>query len=307
MGGSTHLAKSETPGAVLNLESVGYYRSAPGSQRMPTGLGMVAPSWPTRSRPEDPQQASPWWYTGRNPRAWRRRGRPPRRRLACRPLCTGTTGTPGLGTGSSGWSTSGSNLDRSDHAPFWNAGVPSVVVSEHRPAAEPELPPTKPTSQSHLTAVTGNTACFGRGVARERLERHHPAVSLRSQLEALTTLAEFPSSGVLISLDEVQGSTITDLRVIAQAVQYGVLGRTRRRVRLLRTPLRCQPPAQRRHHRRPPRRRRQLRQPVPPAATRRRAHHPRPGTGTSPSPCPSCVNTFAASQISRPAAARNQP
>lgn len=67
-------------------------------------------------------------------------------------------------------------------------------------------------SESHLTAVTVNAVGFGGGVTRERLERRHPVVSLRSQLEALTTLAESRGTGVLISLDEVHGSAITDLR-----------------------------------------------------------------------------------------------
>lgn len=43
MAGSIELARSVTPGAVLNLESVGYYDPAPGSQRMPPGLRMLAP------------------------------------------------------------------------------------------------------------------------------------------------------------------------------------------------------------------------------------------------------------------------
>ncbi len=44
LAGSTHLAKTVTPGAVLNLESVGYYNPAPGSQRLPPGLGPAAPA-----------------------------------------------------------------------------------------------------------------------------------------------------------------------------------------------------------------------------------------------------------------------
>ena len=43
LAGSTHLATTVTPGAVLNLESVGYYDPAPGSQRLPPGLGLAAP------------------------------------------------------------------------------------------------------------------------------------------------------------------------------------------------------------------------------------------------------------------------
>ncbi len=73
-------------------------------------------------------------------------------------------------------------------------------------------------SQSHLCAVAVNAAGFGGGVTRERVERHHPSVSLRSQLEALTTLAASRGTGVLITLDEAHGSAITDLWVLAQAV-----------------------------------------------------------------------------------------
>lgn len=43
LAGSTHLAKTATPGAVLNLESVGHYDPAPGSQHLPPGLGLAAP------------------------------------------------------------------------------------------------------------------------------------------------------------------------------------------------------------------------------------------------------------------------
>lgn len=43
LAGSTHLATTVTPGAVPNLESVGHYDRAKGSQRLPPGLGLAAP------------------------------------------------------------------------------------------------------------------------------------------------------------------------------------------------------------------------------------------------------------------------
>ena len=138
MGGSTHLARTVTPGAVLNLESVGYYRSAPGSQRMPAGLGMVAPALADQvkargsaadfalvvHRPDSAGVASAWAT------AAKKAGLP-------------TLVHPDNRYTGPGFRLErlvnlvGANLDRSDHAPFWNAGVPSVVVSDTAPLRNP--------------------------------------------------------------------------------------------------------------------------------------------------------------------------
>lgn len=138
MGGSTHLARTVTPGAVLNLESVGYYQAAPGSQRMPAGLRLVAPDLAARvearqsagdfamvvHRPDSTELASAWATAAADA------GLPTV--VHCDNRYTGA-----------GFrferlvNLVGANLDRSDHAPFWNAGIPSVVVSDTAPLRNP--------------------------------------------------------------------------------------------------------------------------------------------------------------------------
>lgn len=138
MGGSVHLARTVTPGAVLNLESVGYYQTSPGSQRMPAGLGKVAPVLAAQvkarqsagdfalvvHRPDSTAVASAWADAATQaglPTIMHRDNRYTGPGFRLERLVNLV----------------GANLDRSDHAPFWNAGVPSVVVSDTAPLRNP--------------------------------------------------------------------------------------------------------------------------------------------------------------------------
>ncbi len=162
MGGSTDLARSVTPGAVLNLESVGYYRCAPGSRRMPAGLGMVAPVLAGQvkargsagdfalvvHRPDSTAVASAWAAAANEaglPTVVHRDNRYTGSGFRLERLVNLV----------------GSNLDRSDHAPFWNAGVPSVVVSDTAPLRNPNYhrPTDTPDTLDYagLAAVTAAT------------------------------------------------------------------------------------------------------------------------------------------------------
>jgi len=163
MGGSTHLARTVTPGAVLNLESVGYYRSGPGSQRMPAGLAVVGPVLAEQvkargsaadfalvvHRPDSTGVASAWAAAATEaglPTIVHRDNRYTGRGYRLERLVNLV----------------GSNLDRSDHAPFWNAGVPSVVVSDTAPLRNPNYhrPTDTPDTLDYaaLAAVTAATA-----------------------------------------------------------------------------------------------------------------------------------------------------
>ena len=148
LAGSAHLARTVTPGAVLNLESVGYYDPAPGSQRMPPGLGLAAPALVEQIRARRSAGDFAMLAHRANSAA-----------LAhCWAAAAAQAGLPvithqdGRYAGA-GWRLErlvnlvGANLDRSDHAPFWNAGVPGVVVCDtaplrnrnyHRPADTPD-------------------------------------------------------------------------------------------------------------------------------------------------------------------------
>jgi len=162
MGGSTHLARSVSPGAVLNLASVGYYRSAPGSQRMPAGLGMLAPVLASQvkarasagdfalvvHRPDSTAVASPWAAAANEaglPTIVHRDNRYTGGGYRLERLVNLV----------------GANLDRSDHAPFWNTGVPSVVVSDTAPLRNPNYhrPTDTPDTLDYaaLAAVTTAT------------------------------------------------------------------------------------------------------------------------------------------------------
>ncbi len=148
LAGSTHLAKTVTPGAVLNLESVGYYSLVPGSQRLPPGLGPAAPALVKQIRAR--QSAADFVMV-----VHRQDSAPIAQTWAA---AAEQAGLPTVvhqdnrytGTGyriERLVNLVGANLDRSDHAPFWNVGVPSVVVCDtaplrnrnyHRPSDTPD-------------------------------------------------------------------------------------------------------------------------------------------------------------------------
>jgi len=168
LAGSTHLAATVTPGAVLNLESVGYYDRAKGSQRLPPGLGLAAPQLVDQIRSR--RSAGDFVLVAHRPDS------APIARLWA--AAAEGAGLPTVvhqddrRTGA-GWRLErlvnlvGANLDRSDHAPFWNAGVPAVVVCDtaplrnrnyHRPSDTPD------TLDYHaLAAVTAATVAAARG------------------------------------------------------------------------------------------------------------------------------------------------
>ncbi len=177
LAGSTHLATTVTPGAVLNLESVGYYDSAPDSQRLPPGLGLAAPQLVAQIRDRrsagdfalvvhrsDSAPIARWWAA-----AAEQAGLP-------------TVVHQDNRRTSAGWRLErlvnpvGANLDRSDHAPFWNAGVPAVVVCDtaplrarhyHRPSDTPD------TLDYHaLAAVTTATIATARAWQATGLTAH---------------------------------------------------------------------------------------------------------------------------------------
>lgn len=148
LAGSAHLARTVTPGAVLNLESVGYYDPAPGSQRLPPGLGLAAPALVEHIRARRSAGDFAMLAHRANSAA-----------LAhCWAAAAEEAGLPVIAHedgryAGAGWQLErlvnlvGANLDRSDHAPFWNAGVPAVVVCDtaplrnrnyHRPTDTPD-------------------------------------------------------------------------------------------------------------------------------------------------------------------------
>ncbi len=177
LAGSAHLAKTATPGAVLNLESVGYYDPAPGSQRLPPGLGLVAPALVKRIRAR--QSAADFVLV-----VQRLDSAPLAQRWAA---AAEEAGLPTVvhqdnrytGTGyrlERLVNLVGANLDRSDHAPFWNAGVPSVVVCDtaplrnrnyHRPSDTPDT-----LDYQALAAVTTATIATARSWQTPDLTGH---------------------------------------------------------------------------------------------------------------------------------------
>lgn len=168
LAGSTHLAKTVTPGAVLNLESVGYYDPAPDSQRLPPGLGLAAPRLVDRIRGR--RSAGDFVMVVHRPnsapiaRLWAAAAEE-----ASLPIVV-YQDERYAGTGyrfERLVNLVGANLDRSDHAPFWNAGVPAVVVCDtaplrnrnyHRPSDTPDT-----LDYQALAAVTAVTAVTARG------------------------------------------------------------------------------------------------------------------------------------------------
>ncbi|PWJ55642.1 AAA ATPase domain-containing protein [Quadrisphaera granulorum] len=71
-----------------------------------------------------------------------------------------------------------------------------------------------------LTQASASVFGVGGGVTRHHEDRHPVAASLRSRLDELTEAIAPRGSGVLISLDEVHRSAITDLRELAHTVQH---------------------------------------------------------------------------------------
>ncbi len=97
-------------------------------------------------------------------------------------------------------------------------GVAEELATSDLPALLAYADPEE--GRSEVTSVSVSGATFGGGVTRTRAERHPRTPTLRSQLAELTDLLRPNGTGVLITLDEVHRAALTDLRVIAQAVQH---------------------------------------------------------------------------------------
>ncbi len=133
---------------MLNLESVGYYDPAPGSQRLPPGLGLAAPQLAQQIR--DRHSAGDFVMV-----VHRHDSTPIPRRWAAAAEQAGLATVMHRDNRYTGAgyrlerlvNLIGANLDRSDHGPFWNAGVPAIVVCDtaplrnrnyHRPSDTPD-------------------------------------------------------------------------------------------------------------------------------------------------------------------------
>ena len=163
LAGARELARTISPGAVINLESVGYYTDTAGSQHLPPGTGLAAPALVRQVRQRDSRgdfalvvhRAS----SSQLAEAWM--------------LAAGHAGlatidiqdrrpTGGLFRLVRPFDIVGSNLDRSDHGPFWDRGVPAVVVTgtapmrNHRYHYATDTPDTL--DYPRLAAVTMATA-----------------------------------------------------------------------------------------------------------------------------------------------------
>lgn len=142
LAGSAHLAKTATPGAVLNLESVGYYDPAPGSQRLTPGLGLVAPALVERIRARrsaadfvlvvhrrDSATIAQLWSAAAEEAVLPTVVHQDNRYTGCR-VPPGAAGQPG-----------GRQPRSLGSRPVLERWRPQRRGLRHRPAAQPELPP----------------------------------------------------------------------------------------------------------------------------------------------------------------------
>lgn len=77
------------------------------------------------------------------------------------------------------------------------------------------------TVRRRVTQASATVFGVGGGVTRQQEDRYPAAASLRSRLEELTDVFEPRGTGVLITIDEVHRSAITDLREVAHAFRDG--------------------------------------------------------------------------------------
>ena len=96
-----------------------------------------------------------------------------------------------------------------------NAGLVSRFVSDHLPRALAEVD-----TDDRRSTLTGVSGPFGLGANWQSTDDHRPMPSLRSQLALLTELMDDRDAGVLVSLDEVHGGDIDELRELCTTVQH---------------------------------------------------------------------------------------
>ncbi|MGW7052779.1 M28 family peptidase [Streptomyces sp. NPDC054887] len=159
------LPRTHPVAGMICLESVGYFATAPGTQRMPPGFGAVFPEVAARVRAAGER--------GDFTLVVHRRSTGPAAALWCRaaqaaePRLTALTlrdprplGLPGALAGLVAPPLL--HLDRSDHASFWNAGIPAMMLTGtanfrnphyHRPTDTPDT-----LDYARLSAVAVATA-----------------------------------------------------------------------------------------------------------------------------------------------------
>ena len=117
------IAVEETINGVLNFEMIGYYSSEPNSQTTPVGFGLLFPD--AYVQLEANQFRGDFINLVANA---------PASALVQAYETAATTYVPNLNFLSieapSNWAIVASDLGRSDHAPFWNAGMPAIMFTD---------------------------------------------------------------------------------------------------------------------------------------------------------------------------------
>lgn len=150
---------------MICLESVGYFRDGPGSQRMPPGFGAAFPRVAAAVRSAGLRGDFALVVHRRSTRAaaalWHAAARATEPALSCVTLCDPRPQGP-LGALAGLAVPALAHLDRSDHAAFWNTGVPALMLTDtanfrnphyHRPTDTPDT-----LDYRRLTAVAVATA-----------------------------------------------------------------------------------------------------------------------------------------------------
>lgn len=161
--GSRHLVRTcvEPPAQVICLESVGYFDDHSGSQRLPAGFGVLFPDITEQIR----QRGQRGDFL-----AIIHRGDMPRIVEGLTTQSRGVGGVEFLELRDRRWNGRGQHLtrwaqpilmdlDRSDHAPFWRARVPSLMITDTAPLRNPAY---------HRPADTPDTLDYPRMAALSR-------------------------------------------------------------------------------------------------------------------------------------------
>lgn len=96
------------------------------------------------------------------------------------------------------------------------AGLAARITTDHLPRLLAAHDPDP--NQRHITGIELPFRAGGLSTTTE--QRYQPQPSLRSQIERLTDVLEQHETGVLITVDEVHGAPIEDLREITTTVQH---------------------------------------------------------------------------------------
>ena len=149
LGSRALLARWPRPGAVVCLEAVGFFASAPGTQRLPTGASLVFADLPAQIKAR--QDRADFVLAVHRPRA---------HDLLTRWLdAAQTVGLPALALldrradGAAQALTRWANplafdLDRSDHAPYWRARIPALMLTDTAPFRNPNYHSASDTPQT---------------------------------------------------------------------------------------------------------------------------------------------------------------